>query len=209
MRVCRQCWCCRPFHRREFSGTGCSPVATVGGSSATATGGGGGCVGGAASCCHMARWRWDNNTNNKNNNCFLSSTVVFFIGSFVVYGFIGAVYAWLFINPHASMGMASSGCLPDSEGSWAIGVFYGDSPFSLRPIEAVRLDFPLFLFFFLKISLILGSGYLWIFVGLFLEFFFFFLKCDRKWLYSADECVEKREFSVACGQSCRDMCFRF
>ena len=80
MRVCRQCWCCRPFHRREFSGTGCSPVATVGGSSTTATGGGG--VGGAASYCHMARWRWDNNINNKNNG-FLSSTVVFFVGSFV------------------------------------------------------------------------------------------------------------------------------
>ena len=108
----------------------------MGGSSTTTTGGGG--VGGAASCCHMARWRWDNNINNKNNNCFLSSTVVFFIGSFVVYGFIGAVYAWLFINPHASMRMASSGCLPDSEGSWAIGVFYGDSPFSLRPIKAMN-----------------------------------------------------------------------
>ena len=27
---------------------------------------------------------------------------------------------------------------PDGEGSWAIGVFYGSSPFHLRPIELVR-----------------------------------------------------------------------
>lgn len=131
MRVYRQCWFCT-FNRREFSDTGSSPVVAAGGSS-TATR-----CGGAASCCHMARLRWD-------NTFFLSSTFVFFVGSFVVYGLIAAVYAWLFINPHApSLGLAASGCLPDSEGSWAIGVFYGHSPFSLTPIESVRLDFSFF-----------------------------------------------------------------
>lgn len=36
-----------------------------------------------------------------------------------------------------SMGMPTVGCKEDSEGSWSIGVFYGHSPFSLKPIEAV------------------------------------------------------------------------
>ena len=136
---CRQCWFC-PFHRREFSDMGSSSV--VGGTSIT--------TGGTTSCCHMARWRWD-------HHCFLSSTFVFFIASFVVYGFIAGVYAWLFVNPHAPLELASLGCRPDSEGSWAIGVFYGDSPFSLRPIEAVCLDFAssfFFPFFLFKVSLI-------------------------------------------------------
>ncbi|KQK13756.1 glycosyltransferase family protein 64 protein C5 isoform X2 [Brachypodium distachyon] len=30
---------------------------------------------------------------------------------------------------------ATSGCRPDGEGSWSIGVYLGDSPFSLKPIE--------------------------------------------------------------------------
>ncbi|KAJ9709522.1 hypothetical protein PVL29_001143 [Vitis rotundifolia] len=71
--------------------------------------------------------------------CFLSSTFVFFFAYFVVYGFIAAVYAWLFVNPHAPLELASLGCRPDSERSWAIGVFYGDSPFYLRPIEAMNV----------------------------------------------------------------------
>ncbi|GKB26608.1 glycosyltransferase family protein 64 protein C5, partial [Tanacetum coccineum] len=31
------------------------------------------------------------------------------------------------------------GCHEDSEGSWSIGVFYGDSPFSLKPIESMNV----------------------------------------------------------------------
>jgi len=66
-------------------------------------------------------------------------------------------YGWLvFSKPYSrstnvGVGLNSLGCQEDNEGSWSIGVFYGDSPFSLKPIEAVSFFFPytiiLFLFF--------------------------------------------------------------
>ncbi|KAI7753161.1 hypothetical protein M8C21_010961 [Ambrosia artemisiifolia] len=31
------------------------------------------------------------------------------------------------------------GCQEDNEGSWGIGVFYGDDPFSLKPIEDLNI----------------------------------------------------------------------
>ncbi|KAF2318433.1 hypothetical protein GH714_007454 [Hevea brasiliensis] len=34
-------------------------------------------------------------------------------------------------------GLNSVGCQEDNEGSWSIGLFYGDSPFSLKPIETM------------------------------------------------------------------------
>jgi len=52
-------------------------------------------------------------------------------------------YGWLvFSKPYSrstnvGVGLNSLGCQEDNEGSWSIGVFYGDSPFSLKPIEAV------------------------------------------------------------------------
>ena len=45
------------------------------------------------------------------------------------------------------------GCREDNEGSWSIGVFYGDSPFSLKPIEAVSFFLRLvFMCMFVSIS---------------------------------------------------------
>lgn len=53
-------------------------------------------------------------------------------------------YGWLvFSKPYSrstnvGVGLNSLGCQEDNEGSWSIGVFYGDSPFSLKPIEAMN-----------------------------------------------------------------------
>lgn len=72
------------------------------------------------------------------------SGVGFWVGFFVVYGFIAALYAWVVLRPFSSAAYARSGlpwlgCQQDNEGSWAIGVYYGDSPFSLKPIETLNL----------------------------------------------------------------------
>ncbi|KAK9070270.1 hypothetical protein SSX86_010670 [Deinandra increscens subsp. villosa] len=64
----------------------------------------------------------------------VSSTISFLFVSFMVFSSIGFLYAFLVFNTPNSVG-----CREDSEGSWAIGVFYGDSPFELRPIEAMNV----------------------------------------------------------------------
>ncbi|KAK9282696.1 hypothetical protein L1049_010916 [Liquidambar formosana] len=92
--------------------------------------------GGGGSCCDMSlkcwcRWKWD--------HCVLSRTFVFFLGSFVVFGSIATLYAWLVFTPFVHQGLSSLGCQEDNEGSWSIGVFYGDSPFSLKPIESTNV----------------------------------------------------------------------
>lgn len=119
---------------------GSSPIPALG---TTGVGGGGG-VG----------WRWHggngggkiNSASNKNgsgngNNesCVLSSTFAYFLLSFVVLGAIGSLYGRYMVTANVRTGITALGCLDDSEGSWAVGVFYGDSPFSLRPIEDVSL----------------------------------------------------------------------
>ncbi|XP_021890552.1 LOW QUALITY PROTEIN: glycosyltransferase family protein 64 protein C5, partial [Carica papaya] len=70
---------------------------------------------------------------------FVASGFVFFVGCFVLYGLIAASYARLFTPHYARAGMSSLGCREDNEGSWSIGVFYGDSPFSLKPIETMNV----------------------------------------------------------------------
>lgn len=65
------------------------------------------------------------------------SGVGFLVVSFVVLGVIGSVCrSWLV----GSANVRRSGCNEDNEGSWAVGVFYGASPFSLRPIQQVSHD---------------------------------------------------------------------
>lgn len=115
-------------------------------------GGGGGGVG-------WSRWWWhespvgskNNNIISKNGNhnneaCVLSSTFAYFLFSFIVLGSIGSLYARFMLTPNVRTGITALGCQEDNEGSWAIGIYYGDSPFSLKPIEAVGF----FLFSFLK-----------------------------------------------------------
>ncbi|GMP22462.1 hypothetical protein CsSME_00000479 [Camellia sinensis var. sinensis] len=71
-------------------------------------------------------------------SCVLSSTFAFFLSSFLVLGSIATLYAWFIITPHVPTTLSPLGCQDDNEGSWSIGVFYGDSPFSLKPIESVN-----------------------------------------------------------------------
>ncbi|KAJ6892542.1 hypothetical protein NC651_025672 [Populus alba x Populus x berolinensis] len=101
------------------------------------------------------RWRWENHQQQQQQqqhnvlrqrlvSLVFSSGFTFFLGYLVLYGSIGMFYAWLmFSKPYlrstnASVGLKSPGCQEDNEGSWSIGVFYGDSPFSLKPIEAMN-----------------------------------------------------------------------
>ncbi|AED90753.1 Glucosamine inositolphosphorylceramide transferase 1 [Arabidopsis thaliana] len=64
---------------------------------------------------------------------------LFFASCFGFYAFVAATYAWFVFPPHIGrtdhVSSSSLGCREDNEGSWSIGVFYGDSPFSLKPIE--------------------------------------------------------------------------
>ncbi|CAI8603980.1 unnamed protein product [Vicia faba] len=105
--------------------------------------GGGSSVGGGAnssgnnSCCDMSmkcwcRWRLENQ---HYYNRFFSSGFVFFFGCFVLFGSIASFYGWLAFSPAVHTALSPFGCQDDNEGSWAIGIFYGDSPFSLKPIE--------------------------------------------------------------------------
>ncbi|GER28934.1 glycosyltransferase family protein 47 [Striga asiatica] len=54
----------------------------------------------------------------------------------VVLGAIGGLYGRYVLPPNVRRG---SGCREDDEGSWAVGVYYGESPFSLKPIEAMNI----------------------------------------------------------------------
>lgn len=67
----------------------------------------------------------------------VSSTLVYFFTSFLVLGSFAALYGWLIFTPRVRSTLSPLGCREDNEGSWSIGVFYGDSPFSLKPIESV------------------------------------------------------------------------
>ena len=113
--------------------------------------GGGGCGGGSngssGSCCHMSLkcWcRWEQKQQQRWWWWLFSSGFVFFLGCFVLFGSFATLYAWFAFTPSVRTGLTSSlGCQQDNEGSWSVGVFYGDSPFSLKPIESVS---PFFFF---------------------------------------------------------------
>ncbi|KAH6803022.1 glycosyltransferase family protein 47 [Perilla frutescens var. frutescens] len=80
------------------------------------------------------------NGNSSNNEaCVLSSTFAYFLFSFVVLGSIGSLYARFMLTANVRTGIRALGCQEDNEGSWAIGIYYGDSPFSLKPIEAMNV----------------------------------------------------------------------
>ncbi|KAG7946234.1 hypothetical protein I3843_14G029200 [Carya illinoinensis] len=124
----------------------------MGGSSPTtaAVGCGGASNGGGSSgsFCDMGvgcwcGWRCRENQHGGHHR-FFSSAFVFFLGCFVLLGSVATLYAGLaftptFRNPLAGSGSSSLGCQEDNEGSWSVGVFYGESPFSLKPIEAMNV----------------------------------------------------------------------
>ena len=138
----------------KFPGMGgSSPTAAA---AAAGSGGVNGSVGG--SCCDMSlrcwcRWRCREHPHCQHRS--LSSGLLFFLGCFVVYGSLATLYAWLVftppVRPPAQAG-SMLGCQEDNEGSWSVGVFYGDSPFSLKSIETVCflfVSFPASVFYFL------------------------------------------------------------
>jgi hypothetical protein len=68
--------------------------------------------------------------------------MMFLFGSLLLFASLGFFFAWLTFSPFAyssSMSFDPSSshlsCRPDNEGSWSIGIFFGDDPFSLQPIE--------------------------------------------------------------------------
>ncbi|XVF75666.1 hypothetical protein PTKIN_Ptkin13bG0205200 [Pterospermum kingtungense] len=69
----------------------------------------------------------------------VASGFIFCLVCFVMYGLIAGLYGWVVLTPpfcsNESRGLPWLGCQEDSEGSWSIGVFFGHSPFSLKPIE--------------------------------------------------------------------------
>lgn len=86
-----------------------------------------GVIGGPTEKTQRLRW-W-----RVHDNGGVSSTLSFLFVSFMVFSSIGFLYTYtMYKSPNYSVG-----CEEDSEGSWSIGVFYGDSPFSLKPIETV------------------------------------------------------------------------
>lgn len=138
----------------------------------TAAGCGGGANGGGASgnCCDMSvrcwcRWHCKDHQHGGHHR-LLSSGFLFFMGCFVLLGSIGMLYAWLAFTPTFRTTLGGSGpstsllgCQEDNEGSWSVGVFYGDSPFSLKPIEAVRFIHSLLLFPFFHYKIRTKKGW--------------------------------------------------
>lgn len=79
----------------------------------------------------------NNSSSSNNESCVLSWSFGYFLVAFVTLGWIGSLYGRLMLTPTVRTNLSTLGCQEDGEGSWSIGVFYGDSPFSLKPIEDV------------------------------------------------------------------------
>ncbi|KAK4798896.1 hypothetical protein SAY86_024261 [Trapa natans] len=103
---------------------------------------------GQSGCCVLSipgwcRWRGhEQQVHSQQPRLGLSSCAVFFLGCLVVFSSIGGLYAWVAFAPRYSPGVGSVvslGCREDSEGSWSVGVFYGDSPLALKSIETVNV----------------------------------------------------------------------
>ncbi|KAI3864874.1 hypothetical protein MKX03_031549 [Papaver bracteatum] len=90
----------------------------------------------SSSCCDMSIKCW---CRMKLDHCVLSQSFLYYVSTFIIFGSIAAIYAWLAFSPFQRPNLPSLGCHRDNEGSWSIGVFYGHSPFSLQPIESVNI----------------------------------------------------------------------
>ncbi|KAI3851876.1 hypothetical protein MKW98_019875 [Papaver atlanticum] len=100
--------------------------------SSSGVGGGSSSSSSSNSCCDVSmkcwcRWRL--------NQFSFSKSSFFILTSFLLFVFLVSIYARLAIAPY-SRTPVSVGCQEDNEGSWSIGVYYGDSPFNLKPIES-------------------------------------------------------------------------
>lgn len=64
-----------------------------------------------------------------------SPALSFLLAAAAAAALVGGAYFWVVVASFRLPDSQALGCRPDGEGSWAIGVFYGSSPFDLRPIE--------------------------------------------------------------------------
>ncbi|XLU44989.1 hypothetical protein S245_039803, partial [Arachis hypogaea] len=69
-------------------------------------------------------------------SCIFSSGFIFFFGCFVFFESIAILYGWLTFLPAVHMGLSTVGCQEDNKGSWSIEIFYGESPFTLKPMKS-------------------------------------------------------------------------
>nr|GEZ48390.1 glycosyltransferase family protein 64 protein C5-like [Tanacetum cinerariifolium] len=89
-------------------------------------------TGGCTEKTHRQRW-WRVNDNGGFSFLFVS---------FMLFSSVGFLYTFVVYKNNNNVnnyGNNMLGCHEDSEGSWSIGVFYGDSPFSLKPIESMNV----------------------------------------------------------------------
>uniref|UniRef100_A0A7N0TLU7 Glucosamine inositolphosphorylceramide transferase 1 n=1 Tax=Kalanchoe fedtschenkoi TaxID=63787 RepID=A0A7N0TLU7_KALFE len=110
---------------------------TVGGgvnSNNSSSGSNGG--GGNSGCCRDLGLKWCRCKWWRLVNC---PSLAFFAASASLLAAVSMLYAWIFISPYSPHSNNLLGCRPDGEGSWSIGVFYGDSPFSLKPLESMNV----------------------------------------------------------------------
>lgn len=127
---------------------GTSPVGVTASGGASGGGAGvgvGGANGSSGGCCGLSlkclcKWKWEY------QHRLYSSAFIYFFGCFVLLGSMATLYTWFAFSPFVRSGMKSLGCQEDNEGSWSVGVFYGDSPFTLKSIETVSRFFFFFLF---------------------------------------------------------------
>ncbi|KAG0464930.1 hypothetical protein HPP92_019094 [Vanilla planifolia] len=73
-----------------------------------------------------------------------SATVLYIFSTALFLGSAATFFAWFTFSPFHRPSqlpgpVPGTGCFPDSEGSWSIGVFYGGSPFDLKPIEDINV----------------------------------------------------------------------
>jgi hypothetical protein len=66
-----------------------------------------------------------------------SPAVSFLLAAAAAAALVGGAYFWLVVASFRLPDAQARGCLPDGEGSWALGMYYGNTPFDLRPIELV------------------------------------------------------------------------
>ncbi|XLT46460.1 hypothetical protein HN873_039064, partial [Arachis hypogaea] len=71
-------------------------------------------------------------------SCIFSSGFIFFFGCFVFFESIAILYGWLTFLPAVHMGLSTVGCQEDNKGSWSIEIFYGESPFTLKPMKSME-----------------------------------------------------------------------
>lgn len=93
-----------------------------------------------------------------------SNSFLYLVSSALLLGSAAFVFSWIafppFDRPITASPAVPLGCRVDAEGSWSIGIFYGDSPLSLKPIEDVSPEKKKGFVFFVFLTLNLNFEFL-------------------------------------------------